>query len=134
MIGGGSHNLDEVLNSVQVHTLLSHYHGDAPLPRGLVDKLVATAKATVDVRILAEGRRICLQEEMSISYLSDFRLPNCGYSCEGHRDIPSGFLDYLQPFIDNGTCVYCMSCLYVCTSVNTSYSLCDIDAVSVKLW
>jgi len=106
MIGGGNHNLDEVLNSIQVQTLLSHYHGDAPLPRGLVDKLVATAKATVDVRILAEGRRICLQEEMSISYLADFRLPNCGYSCEGHRDIPSGFLDYLQPFIDNGMCVY----------------------------
>ena len=99
----GNHR-DEVLNSVQMHALLSHYRSNdnCLLSRTLIDKLVGIAKATVDVRILAEGRGITLQEEVSFNYLSDFRLPNCGYTCEGHRDIPSGFLDYLQPFIDEG--------------------------------
>ena len=102
-IANGTTHKEEVLNSIQIHTLLSHYYSDTgPLPRGLIDKLVAMAKGTVDVRILVEGRRITLQEEISFNYLSDFRLPNCGYSCEGHKDIPAGFLDYLQPFIDVG--------------------------------
>ncbi|XP_051501947.1 afadin [Myxocyprinus asiaticus] len=92
------------LNSLQLWALMSKYHyapNQPHFPPGLMEHVVALAKATTDV-LRGEGGDIRLEEELDLHL--PFLLPEDGYSCDSMRGIPQGFQEFLEPICRKGLC------------------------------
>ena len=93
----------DALNSLQLRTLLAAYTpspGEPPLRPDVIDRLVGSAVATVDVATRAEGRDVRVEEPPDLQL--PFLLPVDGYSCDFVKGMPAGLAEFVDPAVAAG--------------------------------
>nr|CAB3266623.1 afadin [Phallusia mammillata] len=95
------------LNSLQLQALLTNYtaeENENVVSSEMIEKVVSVAENSADELTRSDGRNIQLMEDPDLQL--PFLLPEDGYSCDVVHGAPSGLVDFLQSFSEQGLCSF----------------------------